>query len=72
MNKDEIERVKHGLYRIYWSEDPEDLSVCAVGSNEKGLRWYAPTNWISGPSFDWEKIHHVELITTQAIERGKV
>ncbi len=31
---------------------------------EDGQRWYAPTNWISVPSYDWSKIERVEPIST--------
>lgn len=51
------EVINHGLYRIFWKEGGSSLA--AVGSDASGRRWYQPTNWISGPGFDWTKVSHV-------------
>lgn len=63
-----------GIYRLYWSEEPLDLSVAAVGCDASGARWYAPTNWIwmNVPSTDWGPVVRAELVTTQRLERMKM
>lgn len=53
----------HGLYILFWKDG--GLSVAAVGSNESGDRWYAPTNWVSVPSYNWKPVKGVKLIITQ-------
>lgn len=57
-----------GLYRIYWMSG--GLSVAAVGIDEHGKNWVAPTNWLrpwhAEYQYDmWDHIDHVVLITTQ-------
>lgn len=52
-----------GLYKIYWLSG--GYSLAAVGFNNAGKRWLAPTNWIfeeNGPSFDWNGVKSVELL----------
>ena len=46
MRRTEVQKLGHGLYRIHWLGDTR-TSIAAVGSNSKGQRWLAPTNWIS-------------------------
>lgn len=50
----------HGLYKISWADGSHSLA--AVGSDQIGRRWMAPTNWISGPTFDWSNVSKVKLI----------
>lgn len=57
----DFSNLEHGLYVVRWLEGGGS-SLAAVGSDASGQRWYAPTNWISGPSFDWSKVRSVELI----------
>jgi hypothetical protein len=58
----QVQKVKHGLYKIYWKSGGSSLG--AVGSGEKD-RWFMPTNWISGPSYDWKLIDRVELLVNE-------
>lgn len=53
----EAQQVKHGLYAISWVGG--GMSFGAVGSNWQGLRWFAPTNWVNVPSYDWGIIESV-------------
>lgn len=63
MDKPDAQQVLHGLYVIYWKESAGGgSSLAAVGSDSAGRRWFAATNWISGPSFDWKPVDHVELV----------
>jgi hypothetical protein len=66
MNRREVEQMGHGLFRLHWKDG--GCSLAAVGSDEWGHRWYAATNWTSGPSFDWTK---VERVTPVLLERDK-
>lgn len=66
MNKNQIEKVVHGIYKIFWKEG--GISVASVGSTPDGKRWFAPTNWTNVPSFNWGLVKKLELITDQEIE----
>lgn len=50
----------NGLYEVYWEDG--GTSLVAVGRNAHGDVWYAPTNWVNVPSYDWEKITKVDLV----------
>ena len=57
-----------GIYRIYWNDG--GMSVAAIGVDEFGKNWVAPTNWLrpfhqANQYKLWEGIYRVELITTQ-------
>jgi len=54
------QRVKHGLYKIFWNDG--GFSYASVGSDREGKRWFAATNWVSGPGFDWSRVDRVERI----------
>ena len=45
MKKEEVMKLKHGVYKIYWKDGGESLA--AVGSLYSGMRWLAPCNWVS-------------------------
>lgn len=60
MTEIDLKDIEHGLYLLLWAGG--GTSLAAVGSNAKGERWFAPTNWVSGPSYDWSKVAAVELI----------
>lgn len=55
-----IDRLPIGVYRLHWKSG--GTSVAAVGCLASGEKWFAPANWISGPSTDWTKVESVELI----------
>lgn len=57
MTRREVEKLNHGLYRLHWKEG--GCSLASVGSNERGDRWYAATNWTTVPWFDWTKVQRV-------------
>jgi len=61
MTKEEAQKVPHGLFVIRWKEDGGE-SLASVGSNSEGHRWFAPTNWINVPWFDWDDVESVERI----------
>jgi len=63
MTKSEVEMLGHGLYRIYWKSG--GYSLAAVGSDEAGNRWFAATNWTSGPSFDWTQVSRASLVESK-------
>lgn len=67
MNRHEVRKLDHGLYRLYWKSGGD--SIAAVGSLYDGTRWFAPTNWTSETEegiakCDWNKIEKVEAILT--------
>ena len=61
MTKREANKLQHGIYRIYWKRGGSSLA--SLGSNFKGDRWIAPTNWISGSSSShWRLVDRVEFL----------
>ena len=63
MNPDTITRL--GVYRLFWkTDDGADggYSVASVGCDRAGRKWYAPSNWVTVPWFDWSRVDRVELI----------
>ncbi len=63
----EHELLAHGLYRLHWSGG--GTSLAAVGSDYYGNRWYAPTNWVSGPSLDWNRVKRAEPVLLDLEEK---
>lgn len=53
-------QLKNGLYKLYWGDG--GASEASVGRNAAGDVWYAPTNWITVPSYDWSKIISVAAL----------
>ena len=53
MRTREVNKLKHGLYKIYWCSG--GFSICAMGGDRNGDRWIASTNWTSG-SIPFDKI----------------
>jgi hypothetical protein len=49
-----------GLYRLHWKEG--GASLASVGRDRYGRVWFAPTNWIKVPWYDWELVASVERI----------
>jgi len=64
MKKTEVQKLGHGLYKIYWKTGGQ--SNAAVGSMPNGDRWIAPTNWIGGMGTTarsvWKGVKSVERI----------
>lgn len=68
MKKEEIQKLKHGLYIIHWRQG--GISLAAVGSDYAGRRWLACTNWTHQKSRSvqttdlrvWEGVEKVGLI----------
>jgi len=66
MTVKESERLKCGLYRFFYGPGDKEFSVGAVGRDEAGRTWFAPTNWIAHiPCFDWNYLDRVELLATE-------
>lgn len=71
-NKD-VQKLCHGVYRLYWDE--ESYSLASVGSLHDGDRWFACTNWTTskeggkliGFGSDWLSVEKVELIEANKI-----
>lgn len=60
---------KYGVYRLYWNDG--GFSLASVGGDAKGRLWFAPCNWISGPSFDWGIVKRAVYINLGPV-RGTV
>lgn len=54
MTGEKVQKLNHGLYVLGWKTG--GTSLASVGSNENGSRWFAPTNWIKVPYFDWSEV----------------
>jgi hypothetical protein len=65
----EVFKLECGVYFLKWKSGMG--SVAAVGIDRVGETWYAPSNWITVPSYDWDIVESVELITTQEKELSK-
>jgi hypothetical protein len=59
----QTEPQSHGLYELSWKVG--GTSLAAVGSDASGLRWFAPTNWVSVPSFDWSPVQSWKRVDTE-------
>lgn len=72
MTRDEVQKLRHGLYRLHWrAQDGGGSSLAVVGSMYSGRRWYACANWVGkdghgipGADSDeaWEKVDAAEPI----------
>lgn len=67
MTDEQVSKLVNGIY-ILWYGERTELVVAAVGRSSEGHVWFAPTNWITVPWFDWSNIERAELITTQRDE----
>jgi|GEM_PF-2432932 hypothetical protein len=76
MKKEEFNKLKHGLYKVTWADGGESLG--AVGSNEKGERWLAPTNWVTidqdmaNIHGIWDRIESMRQLKTPALKRAPI
>lgn len=52
-----------GVFKFYWVEG--GCSVGVIWNDEFGNRWFAVSNWISGPCCIWSFVDRVELIARQ-------
>ena len=43
MKREEVNKLGHGLFTIYWKSGGQSLA--AVGSLHDGTPWFAATNW---------------------------
>jgi hypothetical protein len=74
MTPEQVCSLDHGLYRLHWKSG--GTSLAAVGSDEAGWRWYAPSNWITHSRSrdenrlisDWTCVERVELIRSTCEE----
>lgn len=49
---------KLGVFRLFWKSG--GFSWASVGSDSSGNLWFAPSNWVTVPSFDWSDVERVE------------
>lgn len=62
MTRIEARKLRSGLYRVFWKGGDESLA--AVGQNDLGDKWIAPSNWLSPDETGahWRTITRVEVI----------
>ena len=66
MKKQDVKKLEHGIYRLHWKSGGSSLA--SVGSNERGDRWMAPTNWINvGSTLHWKLVDRAELLVTHNV-----
>ena len=70
MTTEEVQKLSHGVYRLYWSA--RTYSLASVGSLYNGDRWFACANWTSEDNLgivvsgsDWEHVKKAVLIETK-------
>lgn len=65
MTNDEVTTLPHGLFILHWKEEKGGgHSHASVGSDRHGRRWFAATNWIEVPWFDWSAVERAEPVRT--------
>lgn len=68
MTKDEVQKLRHGLYKITWRNNEYIMeSLAAIGSYPNGDRWMAPTNWVHVPTASmayWDRVEKIQLIVS--------
>lgn len=65
MKKKQAQQLGHGLCVIHWKEQHGGgSSMASVGSDTKGRRWFAATNWLVVPCFDWRAVKRVVWVKT--------
>jgi hypothetical protein len=64
MTQEEANKLKHGVYVLYWTYAQKyPYSLGAIGNDIRGDNWFMPVNWGSTQcSKDWDAILRVELI----------
>jgi hypothetical protein len=74
MKREDVQKLDHGVYRIFWKKsEGGGSSVAAVGSKCNGDRWMCPSNWTSDMDRGtdscsrsaWKAVERVELIEKQ-------
>lgn len=55
-----------GLYALWWNSG--GYSLASVGVTADGRNWYAPINWIDGPSSDWSLVRTATKLDTGGFE----
>ena len=70
MTKEEVQKLKHGVYRLYWSA--RTYSLASVGSLHDGSRWFACANWtsktdegVTGSGDNWDSVVKAVLIESR-------
>lgn len=57
--------LSNGLYKINWREG--GYSLAAVGRDREGKVWMAPTNWVSGATYNWDRVGTADALSPDAL-----
>ena len=62
--KEVVAPAKNGIYRVFWKSGGSSLA--AVGRDESGTPWMAPTNWIGDlPCSDFSDVKTFSLLSAE-------
>lgn len=63
MTTEEASNIPNGLYLIKWTAyQGGGFSLAALGRDQGGKIWIAPTNWVNGHAMLDEQIDSIELM----------
>jgi hypothetical protein len=65
MSKNDVKKLYPGLYKLSWKSG--GVSLAAVGLDAFGRHWFAPTNWVTVPCFDWQAVQAAEPIESEPV-----
>jgi hypothetical protein len=73
MTDKDVDDLVPGVYVLHWKHGSSiHASVAAVGLDAQGRHWYAPTNWVTVPWYDWGRVREATLLTTQDAEIARM
>lgn len=67
MRRAEAKGLPNGLYRLHWKSG--GFSLAAVGRDNFGVPWFAPTNWLRVPDTRWSIVKRVERLELNVVDR---
>lgn len=73
MNKDNVLKLKNGIYKITWNDGSSSLS--AVGTDRNGGKWIAPINWTQpgcSKRKNWVDVNRVKLLLDENSDISKL
>lgn len=64
MNKEEVDRLDNGVYRLYWRDGRSSLA--SIGDGVGGYKWFSATDWDKTGTTDlhWRCVERAETLHT--------